>query len=221
MPFDRQSLILNEHDVSEPPLSHSPVETVYKRSPQNIETVTNIHANNWPLAAESRAGDNKLKTSTAHKEDYNYNNVDLVARMCHEATASLFRSEFQFDHINDILSTDEMLSPEVLCATNTLNKANNYPHLLNTSNPKLVCQSIRCIQWRTTCPWPGCLQTFARLTDVDRHIDSVHYGIRHHCTWIEPNGLPCRDNNGNGYCRLEKLNAHQRQKHGIVWNRYS
>jgi len=69
---------------------------------------------------------------------------------------------------------------------------------------------------RAQCSWPNCTESFARTTDVGRHIQSVHYGIKHHCYWIEANGAPCSNNRGNGYCRLEKLRSHQRQKHGFT-----
>jgi len=66
---------------------------------------------------------------------------------------------------------------------------------------------------RTPCPWITCSETFVRATDVNRHIEAVHLGIKHHCIWIG-----CSNNRGNGYCRLEKLKSHQRQKHGFVWD---
>lgn len=68
------------------------------------------------------------------------------------------------------------------------------------------------VQQRTPCPWLGCTESFARTTDVNRHVDSVHFGIKHHCYW-----QGCPDNAGKGYCRLEKLRTHQRQKHGFTW----
>lgn len=64
---------------------------------------------------------------------------------------------------------------------------------------------------RTGCTWYGCNESFARHTDLDRHVQAVHYGIKHHCTW-----LGCANNHGKGYCRLEKLRTHQKEKHGYA-----
>lgn len=57
-----------------------------------------------------------------------------------------------------------------------------------------------------------CTLAFARLPDLQRQIDSVHLGIRHHCH--EPR---CHDNYGRGYCRSEKLKKHVREVHGHAW----
>jgi hypothetical protein len=64
---------------------------------------------------------------------------------------------------------------------------------------------------RVPCPWPLCCESFVRATDVERHIQSVHMGIRYHCFWTG-----CGNNRGNGYCRVEKLRTHQRQNHGYA-----
>jgi hypothetical protein len=60
----------------------------------------------------------------------------------------------------------------------------------------------------TPCPYPRCAATFNRPTDLPRHYQSIHLGIRHHC--FVPS---CHNNHGNGYCRPEKLKKHQREKH--------
>jgi Geminivirus Rep catalytic domain len=62
---------------------------------------------------------------------------------------------------------------------------------------------------RTPCSF--CTETFARPSDLDRHWQSVHLGIKYHCFW-----LGCHNNRGRGYCRLEKLRTHQKQKHGFA-----
>lgn len=64
---------------------------------------------------------------------------------------------------------------------------------------------------RTPCTWGMCSESFARPTDLQRHVDSVHLGIKYHCTWFG-----CHNNRGKGYCRLEKLRTHQREKHGVA-----
>jgi hypothetical protein len=64
---------------------------------------------------------------------------------------------------------------------------------------------------RAPCPWPLCFESFVRAADVERHIQSVHMGVRYHCFWTG-----CGNNRGNGYCRPEKLRTHQRQKHGYA-----
>jgi hypothetical protein len=65
---------------------------------------------------------------------------------------------------------------------------------------------------RNHCPWPaGCNESFTRLSDLERHWQSVHLEIKYHCYWIG-----CHDNHGKGYCRLEKLKAHQKDKHGAT-----
>jgi hypothetical protein len=62
---------------------------------------------------------------------------------------------------------------------------------------------------RTLCT--QCTETFARSSDLDRHWRSVHLGIKYHCFWPG-----CPNNRGKGYCRLEKLRTHQREKHGFA-----
>jgi hypothetical protein len=58
-------------------------------------------------------------------------------------------------------------------------------------------------------PCPSCFESFTRASDLDRHYQSVHLQIKHHCFWPG-----CHNNRGKGYCRLEKLKTHQREKHG-------
>lgn len=62
---------------------------------------------------------------------------------------------------------------------------------------------------RPPCTW--CMESFTRASDLQRHIESVHLGIKYHCFWIG-----CHNNRGKGYCRAEKLRTHQRQKHGFA-----
>ncbi|CAG8952910.1 hypothetical protein HYFRA_00007624 [Hymenoscyphus fraxineus] len=62
---------------------------------------------------------------------------------------------------------------------------------------------------RTPCQY--CMETFTRVPDLARHIQSVHMGIKHHCTYPG-----CPNNRGKGYCRLEKLRTHQKEKHGFA-----
>jgi hypothetical protein len=65
---------------------------------------------------------------------------------------------------------------------------------------------------RTPCPL--CTESFARHSDLNRHWQSVHLGIKYHCDYW----LGCPNNGGKGYCRLEKLRTHQREKHGFAWS---
>lgn len=65
------------------------------------------------------------------------------------------------------------------------------------------------------CLWPsGCIRNFTRMSDLERHWYSVHLGQKHHCTWFG-----CSDNQGRGFCRIEKLRKHQKDCHGfsLVW----
>ncbi len=64
---------------------------------------------------------------------------------------------------------------------------------------------------RTACPWAGCMESFVRQSDLRRHHEAVHLGIKYNCMFPG-----CANNRGTGYCRLEKLRTHQREKHGIV-----
>ena len=64
---------------------------------------------------------------------------------------------------------------------------------------------------RMPCSWPTCTESFTRPSDLQRHIEAVHLGIKYHCLWIG-----CPNNGGKGYCRAEKLRTHQRQKHGFA-----
>jgi hypothetical protein len=90
-----------------------------------------------------------------------------------------------------------------------LNQSASQPNL---NIPSFPFGPVNPIQQRTPCPWIGCSESFVRSTDVQRHWDSVHLGIKHHCDWPG-----CPNNGGKGYCRLEKLRTHQRQKHGFSW----
>jgi hypothetical protein len=58
-------------------------------------------------------------------------------------------------------------------------------------------------------PCPSCFESFTRTSDLERHYQSIHLGIKYDCFWPG-----CHNNRGKGYCRLEKLKTHQREKHG-------
>jgi hypothetical protein len=64
---------------------------------------------------------------------------------------------------------------------------------------------------RIYCTWPLCIESFARPGDLERHRQSVHLGIKHHCFWPG-----CHNNHGKGYVRCDKLKAHQKEKHGFA-----
>jgi hypothetical protein len=64
---------------------------------------------------------------------------------------------------------------------------------------------------RIYCAWPLCMESFARPGDLERHRQSVHLGIKHHCFWPG-----CHNNHGKGYVRCDKLRAHQKEKHGFA-----
>lgn len=59
---------------------------------------------------------------------------------------------------------------------------------------------------------PHCELKFARVSDLQRHINGVHLRIRHHCR-----AKGCGNNHGKGYCRLEKLRKHVLDVHGHFW----
>ncbi|KAF8857969.1 hypothetical protein BDZ45DRAFT_409479 [Acephala macrosclerotiorum] len=62
------------------------------------------------------------------------------------------------------------------------------------------------------CLWlAGCSKSFTRPSDLERHWHSVHLGERHHCSWFG-----CGNNQGRGFCRLEKLRKHQKGVHGVI-----
>lgn len=62
------------------------------------------------------------------------------------------------------------------------------------------------------CLWSaGCTKSFTRMGDLERHWISVHLGQKHHCTWFG-----CSDNQGKGFCRLEKLRKHQKDCRGFA-----
>jgi hypothetical protein len=64
---------------------------------------------------------------------------------------------------------------------------------------------------RFYCAWPLCIESFARPGDLERHRQSVHLGIKHHCFWPG-----CHNNHGKGYVRCDKLRAHQKERHGFA-----
>ena len=105
--------------------------------------------------------------------------------------------------------TDPSMLPAQMMAPQTMVPAQTFllsPSFLGPSlyPPFSVLQ-------RTPCHL--CPQTFARHSDLARHYASVHLGIKHHCFYPG-----CANNRGNGYCRLEKLRTHQREKHGVAWS---
>lgn len=60
------------------------------------------------------------------------------------------------------------------------------------------------------CLWSTCHTPFARPSDLDRHVRSLHLDIRRHCT------VPgCADNAGRGFKRADKSRAHLRGVHGL------
>ncbi|CZR65162.1 uncharacterized protein PAC_15062 [Phialocephala subalpina] len=61
---------------------------------------------------------------------------------------------------------------------------------------------------RLRCRLPGCNKVFGRLSDLERHWQSVHLGLRHHC-----HVRGCPNNKGKGYSRLDKLKDHLRKGH--------
>lgn len=60
------------------------------------------------------------------------------------------------------------------------------------------------------CPYDICTKSFSRRRDRDRHILTIHNRIRHHCLL---SGCPTNNNNGQGYCREEKLKSHLKRRH--------
>jgi hypothetical protein len=84
-----------------------------------------------------------------------------------------------------------------------------FPGMITGTAPYYLPTLVPAVQ-RTPCSF--CAESFARPGDLDRHWQSVHLGIKHHCFW-----LGCHNNRGKGYCRIEKLRTHQKQKHGFAW----
>ncbi|KAH6712032.1 hypothetical protein BKA61DRAFT_462004, partial [Leptodontidium sp. MPI-SDFR-AT-0119] len=78
---------------------------------------------------------------------------------------------------------------------------NTHPFNLGLPMQPLPVQAPRAPTFCTLCP-----ASFTRPSDFQRHHESVHLGIKYHCFWIG-----CSNNRGNGYCRAEKLRAHQRK----------
>lgn len=52
-----------------------------------------------------------------------------------------------------------------------------------------------------------CGQTLSRSSDIERHRQTVHDGLRFHCR------LGCQDNRGLGWCREDRRNEHIRRAH--------
>lgn len=124
-----------------------------------------------------------------------------------------FNNEFFSGSIGAPLVQANGLVMEPLYGENAVTSSLTQPALqpiINTSS--FPFGPVNPIQQRTPCPWNGCRESFVRSSDIQRHWDSVHLGIKHHCSWIG-----CPNNGGKGYCRLEKLRTHQRQKHGYTW----
>jgi hypothetical protein len=92
----------------------------------------------------------------------------------------------------------QMTYPQM--ALNTVSSPMGYPFQMNaTTRPRIYCA------------WPLCMESFARPSDLERHRQSVHLGIKHHCFWPG-----CHNNHGKGYVRCDKLRAHQKEKHGFA-----
>ncbi|KAH8819318.1 hypothetical protein F5884DRAFT_743733 [Xylogone sp. PMI_703] len=102
----------------------------------------------------------------------------------------------------------QMMQPQV--AANCLGDAMLFQATPTVPFPEIPFDAVSTSQ-RTPCSWEGCQETFTRSSDLDRHIQSVHLRIRYHYFWPE-----CPNNKGEGYCRLEKLRAHQKKVHGVI-----
>ena len=64
---------------------------------------------------------------------------------------------------------------------------------------------------RFTCLHPGCVRSFARSSDLKRHVGKHNSGARtHHCF---ENG--CNYNGAKGFYRRDKLVDHQKTRHGM------
>ncbi|KUJ20553.1 uncharacterized protein LY89DRAFT_666216 [Mollisia scopiformis] len=100
----------------------------------------------------------------------------------------------------------------------------DYNHTIrdkNTTSPLFVnnaasSRSTRASRSRSrlrpkTLHCPNCELSFARASDLQRHIDGIHLRIRHHC---RVSG--CGDNDKKGWCRLEKLKGHMQHVHGQI-----
>lgn len=57
----------------------------------------------------------------------------------------------------------------------------------------------------------SCTRRFSRKADLERHFETIHLLIRHHCY-----KKGCSNNHGRGYCRLEKLKGHISSAHGAL-----
>jgi len=66
-------------------------------------------------------------------------------------------------------------------------------------------------QKQAFCLWNDCHKAFNRRPDLDRHVQSVHLGVRSHCTVSG-----CDNNGGKGFPRLDKLKAHEKKYHGAI-----
>jgi hypothetical protein len=90
----------------------------------------------------------------------------------------------------------------------------NYPQMASITFPSPLGYPFQMYtppRPRIYCAWPLCMESFARPGDLERHRQSVHLGIKHHCFWPG-----CHNNHGRGYVRCDKLRAHQKEKHGFA-----
>jgi hypothetical protein len=62
----------------------------------------------------------------------------------------------------------------------------------------------------TFCLWNGCHKEFKRPSDLDRHVQSIHFSVHSSCRVIG-----CSNNRGHGFSRPDKLRDHEKKAHGM------
>jgi hypothetical protein len=62
----------------------------------------------------------------------------------------------------------------------------------------------------TFCLWNGCHKEFKRPSDLDRHVQSIHFSVHSNCRVIG-----CSNNRGHGFSRPDKLRDHEKKAHSM------
>lgn len=181
--------------------------TFYDEQLSSDVTLTLDSYGQWDMNAASYT---TQQTSNLDMETmFSTSNRDLSTQECQPTHVSLSTQHFlaPFNRPPNPASQDHDPAPQQPTFPQSLQAI---PHPVSPTNAHIPLASeseTASLPRMHSCP--NCDLTFARHTDLRRHVQSIHLRIRHHCRVAG-----CGNNFGNGYCRPEKLRKHVLNAHG-------